>query len=66
MDLKVEKIRMLLKWMKNGKAVSPDNVTVEFLTGLFNETFKSVTLTKGWKRGVLVPIFEEQGRHKNL
>lgn len=58
-------VRKLLTRMKSGKAVSPNNKTVEFLTGLFNKNLKSEAMPEDWKKRVLVPIFKNKGDIKS-
>lgn len=58
--------------MKSGKAVGPDDipvevwkclgeVSVEFLTRLFNQILESERMPEEWRKSVLVPIFKNKG-----
>ncbi|KAK3556575.1 hypothetical protein QTP70_010770 [Hemibagrus guttatus] len=58
--------------MKSGKAVGPDDITVEvwkclgeaaveFLASLFNRVLESERMPEEWRRSVLVPVFKNKG-----
>ncbi|KAK3561422.1 hypothetical protein QTP86_002537 [Hemibagrus guttatus] len=69
--IRKDEIRKALKRMKSGKAVGPDDISVEvwkclgeaaveFLTGLFNRVLERERMPEEW-RSVLVPIFKNKG-----
>ncbi|KAK3565386.1 hypothetical protein QTP86_007665 [Hemibagrus guttatus] len=70
--IRKDEVRKALKRMKNGKAVGPDDISVEvwkclgeaaveFLTSLFNRVLESERMPEEWRRSVLVPIFKNKG-----
>ncbi|MCJ8738186.1 hypothetical protein PDJAM_G00032520 [Pangasius djambal] len=70
--IRKDEVRKALKRMKSGKAVGPDDITVEvwkclgeaaveFLTSLFNRVLESEKMPEEWRRSVLVPIFKNKG-----
>jgi hypothetical protein len=65
-------VKDALKRMKGGKAMSPDgipievwrtlgDVTIVWLTKLFNIIFRSNKMPHEWRRSILVPIFKNKG-----
>ncbi|KAK3544010.1 hypothetical protein QTP70_033140, partial [Hemibagrus guttatus] len=70
--IRKDEVRKALKKMKRGKAVGPDDITVEvwkylgkaaveFLTSLFNRVLESEKMPEEWRRSVLVLIFKNKG-----
>ncbi|KAK3528212.1 hypothetical protein QTP86_026675 [Hemibagrus guttatus] len=70
--IRKDEVRKALKRMKSGKAVGPDDISVEvwkclgeaaveFLTSLFNRVLESERMPEEWRRSVLVPIFKNKG-----
>ncbi|KAK3551641.1 hypothetical protein QTP70_020851 [Hemibagrus guttatus] len=70
--IRKDEVRKALKRMKSGKAVGPDDITVEvwkclgeaaveFLANLFNRVLESERMPEEWRRSVLVPIFKNKG-----
>ncbi|KAK3564444.1 hypothetical protein QTP86_020382 [Hemibagrus guttatus] len=70
--IRKDEVRKVLKRMKSGKAVGPDDIpvevwkclgeaAVEFLTSLFNRVLESERMPEEWRRSVLVPIFKNKG-----
>ncbi|KAK3575132.1 hypothetical protein QTP86_020819, partial [Hemibagrus guttatus] len=70
--IRKDEVRKVLKRMKCGKAVGPDDIpvevwkclgeaAVEFLTSLFNRVLESERMPEEWRRSVLVPIFKNKG-----
>ncbi|KAK3543928.1 hypothetical protein QTP70_031839, partial [Hemibagrus guttatus] len=70
--IRKDEVRKALKRMKSGKAVGPDDITVEvwkcmgeavveFLTSLFNRVLESEKMPEEWRRSVLVLIFKNKG-----
>ncbi|KAK3525112.1 hypothetical protein QTP86_016485, partial [Hemibagrus guttatus] len=70
--IRKDEVRKALKRMKCGKAVGPDDISVEvwkclreaaveFLTSLFNWVLESERMPEEWRRSVLVPIFKNKG-----
>ncbi|KAK3543381.1 hypothetical protein QTP70_018399 [Hemibagrus guttatus] len=70
--IRKDEVRKVLKRMKSGKAVGPDDIPVEvwkclgeaameFLTSLFNRVLESERMPEEWRRSVLVPIFKNKG-----
>ena len=62
-----DEVMTAMKKMKNGKAVDPDDIpveawrnlgdmTVRFLTKLFNRIFEGERMAEEWRRSVLIPI----------
>ena len=58
--------------MKKGKAVGPDELSVEvwkcmekmgikFLTRLFNRLLMGERMPEGWRRSLLIPIYKNKG-----
>ena len=71
-NVRAEKVRAAMNRMKTGKAVGPDDIpveawrclgelTVNFLTRLFNKILEDERIPDEWKRSVLVPIFKNKG-----
>ncbi|KAK3547492.1 hypothetical protein QTP86_021194, partial [Hemibagrus guttatus] len=69
--IRKDEVRKALKRMKSGKAVGPDDISVEvwkclgeaaveFLTSLFNRVLESERMPEEWRRSVLVPIFKNK------
>ncbi|KAI5618310.1 hypothetical protein C0J50_22292 [Silurus asotus] len=67
-----EEVRAVIKRMKSGKSVGPDDIpveawrclgemAVEFLTRLFNTILEGERMPKEWRKSVLVPIFKNKG-----
>lgn len=65
-----DEVRKALKRMKSGKAVGPDDIPVEvwkclgemsvdFLTRLFNRILDSNKMPDEWRKSVLVPIYKK-------
>jgi hypothetical protein len=65
-------VKEILKKMKTGKALRPDNIPIEvwrclgdiaivWLTKLFNTIFRSNKMPEEWRRSILVPIFKNKG-----
>jgi hypothetical protein len=65
-----------LKRMKGGKTMGPDRITIEvwrtlkditivWLTKLFNIIFRSNKIPDEWRRIILVPIFKNKGDVQN-
>jgi hypothetical protein len=61
-----------LKKMKTAKALGPDDILIEvwrclgditivWLTKLFNTIFRSNKIPDEWRRSILVPIFKNKG-----
>ncbi|KAK3544091.1 hypothetical protein QTP86_001479 [Hemibagrus guttatus] len=70
--IRKDEVRKVLKRMKSGKAVGPEDIpvevwkclveaAVEFLTSLFNSVLESEKMPEEWRRSVLVPIFKNKG-----
>ncbi|KAK3552031.1 hypothetical protein QTP70_031579 [Hemibagrus guttatus] len=70
--IRKDEVRKAMKRMKVGKAVGPDDISVEvwkclgeaaveFLTSLFNRVLESERMPEEWRRSVLVPIFKNKG-----
>ncbi|KAK3543094.1 hypothetical protein QTP70_010647 [Hemibagrus guttatus] len=70
--IRKDEVRRALKRMKSGKAVGPDDISVEvwkclgeagveFLASLFNRVLESERMPEEWRRSVLVPIFKNKG-----
>ena len=66
-----EEVKSALRRMKKGKAVGPDEVSVEvwkcmgkmgieFLTRLFDRLFMGEQMPEEWKRSVLIPIYKNK------
>jgi hypothetical protein len=64
-----------LKKMKIGKTLGPDDIPIEvwrclgditivWLTKLFNTIFRSNKMSDEWRRSILVPIFKNKGDSK--
>lgn len=69
-------VKEALKRMKTGKALGPDNIPIEvwkclgditivWLTKLFNSIFRSNKMPDEWRRSILVPIFKNKGDIQN-
>ena len=67
-----EEVKNALKTMKKGKAVRPDELSVEvwecmgemgikFLTRLFNRLFMGERMPEEWRRSVFIPIYKNKG-----
>ena len=67
-----EEVRKNMQWMKNEKAVGPDDIPVEvrkcvregapeFLTKLYNRTIESERMLEEWRDSVLIPIWKNKG-----
>jgi hypothetical protein len=65
-------VKDALKRMKGGKAMDPDGITIEvwktlgdvtivWLTKLFNLIFRLNKMPDEWRRSILVPIFKNKG-----
>jgi Reverse transcriptase (RNA-dependent DNA polymerase) len=65
-------VKEVLKKMKTGKALGPDDIPIEVwrclgdiaivcLTKLFNTIFRSNKMPDEWRRSILVPIFKNKG-----
>ncbi|KAK3520207.1 hypothetical protein QTP70_019359 [Hemibagrus guttatus] len=70
--IRKDEVRKVLKRMKSGKAVGPDDILVEVwkclgeaavecLTSLFSRGLESERTPEEWRRSVLVPIFKNKG-----
>ncbi|KAK3520904.1 hypothetical protein QTP86_003763 [Hemibagrus guttatus] len=70
--IRKDEVRKVLKRMKSGKAVGPDDIPVEvwkclgeaavgFLASSFNRVLESERMPEEWRRSVLVPIFKNKG-----
>jgi hypothetical protein len=66
------KVKDVLKRMKGGKVMGPDgipievwrslrDVTIVWLTKLFNLIFQLNKMSDEWRRSILVPIFNNKG-----
>jgi hypothetical protein len=64
-------VKEALKKMKTGKALGPDDSSIEvwrclgdiaimWLTKLFNTIFRSNKMPDEWRRSILVPIFKNK------
>ena len=71
-EISQAEVRRALKRMKSGKAVGPDDISVEawkclgevavqFLTRTFNKVSESERMPEEWRRSVLVPIYKNKG-----
>ena len=69
-----EEVKNVLRRMKKGKAVGPDEFPVEilkcmgkmgikFLTRLFNRLLMGERMPEEWRRSVLIPIYKNKGTH---
>ena len=67
-----EEVKNVLREMKKGKAVGPDELPVEvwkcmgemgikFLTRLFNRLLVGEQMPEEWRRSVLIPIYKNRG-----
>ena len=67
-----EEVKNTLRRMKKGKAVGPDELTVEvwkcmekmgikFLTRLFNRLLMGERMPEEWRRSVLIAIYKNKG-----
>ena len=67
-----EEVKKVMKRMKGGKAVGPDQIPVEawrslgemavgWLTELFNRILDGERMPEEWRKSVLVPIFKNKG-----
>ena len=67
-----EEVKNVLRRIKNGKAVGPDEFPVEvwkfivkigikFLTRLFNRLLMGERMPEEWRRSVLIPIYKNKG-----
>jgi hypothetical protein len=65
-------VKEVLKKMKTGKALGPDDIPIEvwrclgdiaivWLTKLFNIIFRSNKMPDEWRKSILVPIFKNKG-----
>jgi hypothetical protein len=65
-------VKAVLKMMKTGKALGPDDIPIEvwkclrdiaimWFTKLFNIIFRSNKMPDEWRRSILVPIFKNKG-----
>jgi hypothetical protein len=65
-------VKEALKKIKTGKALGPDDIPIEvwrclgditivWLTKLFNTIFQSNKMPDEWRRSILVPIFKNKG-----
>jgi hypothetical protein len=65
-------VKEVLKKMKPGKTIGPDDIPIEvwrcfgditimWLTKLFNIIFRSNKMSDEWRRSILVPIFKNKG-----
>jgi hypothetical protein len=65
-------VKEALKKMKTGKALGPNDIPIEvwrclgditivWLTKLFNTIFRSNKMSDEWRRSILVPIFKNKG-----
>jgi hypothetical protein len=70
--IKESEVKEALKKMKTGKALGPDDIPIEvwrclgditivWLTKLFNTIFRSNKMPDEWRRSILVPIFKNKG-----
>ena len=66
------KVREVLKRMKMGKAMGPDgilikvwrcleDITIVWLTKMFNDIFRSNKMPEEWRRSILIPIYKNKG-----
>ena len=67
-----EEVKNVLRRMKKGKAVGPDEFPVnvlkcmvkmgiKFLTRLFNRLLMGERMPEEWRRSVLIPIYKNKG-----
>ncbi|KAF3647161.1 putative peptide/nitrate transporter-like [Capsicum annuum] len=58
--------------MRRGRATGPDEIPVEFwkfvgeagvrwLTGLFNEIFRTAKMSEAWRRSTMIPLYKNKG-----
>jgi hypothetical protein len=70
--IKESEVKDVLKRMKGGKVMGSDgipievwrtlgDVTIVYLTKLFNLIFRSNKMSDKWRRSILVPIFKNKG-----
>ncbi|KAM3382190.1 hypothetical protein P3S68_007763 [Capsicum galapagoense] len=69
---KVEEVRQAVRRMRRGRATGPDEIPVEFwkfvgeaglrwLTGLFNEIFKTAKMPEAWRWSTMIPLYKNKG-----
>ena len=69
-----EEVKNVLRRIKNGKAVGPDELPVEvwkymgemgikFLTRLFNRLLMGERMPEEWRRSMLIQIYKKKGTH---
>ncbi|KAM3395257.1 hypothetical protein P3S68_004262 [Capsicum galapagoense] len=69
---KVEEVREAVRRMRRGRAMGPDEIPVEFwkfvgeagvrwLTGLFNEIFKTAKMPEAWRWSTMIPLYKNKG-----
>lgn len=71
-DFTEEEVAQALKMMKNGKAVGPDDIPVEFwksvgsvgikfLTVMFNKMMRGAPMPDQWRTSYLIPLYKGKG-----
>ncbi|PHT29926.1 THO complex subunit 4A [Capsicum baccatum] len=69
---KVEEVREAVRRMRRGRATGPDEIPVDFwkfageagvrwLTGLFNEIFKTAKMPEAWRWSTMIPRYKNKG-----
>ncbi|KAF3618970.1 putative pre-mRNA-processing factor 6-like [Capsicum annuum] len=69
---KVEEVRQAVHRMRRGRATGPDEIPVEFwkfvgeagvrwLTGLFNEIFRTAKMPEAWRWSTMIPLYKNKG-----
>ncbi|KAM3216965.1 hypothetical protein P3L10_026408 [Capsicum annuum] len=69
---KVEEVRQAVRRMRRGRATGLDEIPAEFwkfvgeaglrwLTGLFNEIFKTAKMPEAWRWSTMIPLYKNKG-----
>ncbi|KAF3623114.1 ASC1-like protein [Capsicum annuum] len=68
----IEEVRQAVRRMRRGRATGPDEIPVEFwkfvgeagvrwLTGLFNEIFRTAKMPEAWRWSTMIPLYKNKG-----